>query len=150
MMKQLSSLSVAIAMCAIISAAIPNSAQAAGQRGACQILPGPAAQAILGTVIQTHETPPTTANGATATMCYYIGAQHGATLMASYQASAAEASAGASALAARLSGNGAMSHHGHGSSLAASKGNVVLMVSVRENADAGKLKSLLAAALRGV
>jgi hypothetical protein len=148
MMKQLSPLSAAIAMCAIISAAIPTGAQAAGQRGACQILPGAAAQTILGSAVEAHQSAPTTGNGATATMCYYIGEHHGATLMASYQASAALASASASHLVARLN-NGPMAHMGHGSSLAASKGNVVLMVSVRENADAGKLKSLLAAALRG-
>jgi hypothetical protein len=149
MMKQLSPLSAAIAMCAIVSLAAPNSVQAAGQRGACQILPGAAVQSIFGTEIQAHEAAPTTGNGATARMCYYIGESHGATLMASYQSSAALASASASNLVARMSGNGPMSNHGHGSSLAASKGNVVLMVSVRENADAGKLKPLLAAALRG-
>ena len=148
-MKHFSPLSAAIAMCAIISLATPNNAQAAAQRGACQILPGAAAQTILGSAVEAHQSAPTTGNGATATMCYYIGEHHGATLMASYQASAALASASAANLVARLN-NGPMAHKGHGSSLAASKGNVVLMVSVRENADAGKLKSLLAAALRGV
>lgn len=149
-MRQLLARSGAIAMCAIISAAIPTGAQAAAQRGACEVLTGAAAQAVLGADMEAHEVALATTNGATTTTCNYIGRQHGATLMLYYQASAAEASANASSLTARLSGNGRMSRRGHGSGLAASKGNVVVIVSVRERSDTGKLKSLLAAAMSGL
>ena len=149
-MKQILPLSAAVAMCAIISAATSMSAQAAAQRGACEVMPGAAAQAVLGAGMETHEIALATTNGSTTTTCNYIGREHGATLMLYYQGSAAEASASASNITARLSGNGRTSRRGHGSGLAGSKGNVVVIVSVRERGDAGKLKPLLAAAMSGL
>lgn len=150
-MKQILPLSAAVAMCAIISAAIiPSGAQAATQRGACEVMPGAAAQAVLGAGMETHEIALATTNGSTTTTCNYIGREHGATLMLYYQGSAAEASASASNITARLSGNGRISRRGHGSGLAGSKGNVVVIVSVRERGDVGKLKPLLATAMSGL
>ena len=127
-----------------LSATVDNAN--AAQRTACQILPAATVQTILGFPVMTSGpgAVPTVGNGVTSYQCFYVGEAGGASLFIFYNATAALASAQASTSIARLERMGA----GHGSSLAGSKGNIAFMVSVRNASDAGKLKALLAAAMR--
>jgi hypothetical protein len=138
------SLIAATLVFAVALSATPENANAA-QRTACQILPAATVQTILGSAVMTPGSgaTPTVGNGVTSYQCFYIGKSGGASLFVFYNATAALASAQATTSIPRLERMGA----GHGSSLAGSKGNIAFMVSVRNVADAGKLKALLAAAM---
>lgn len=135
----------AIAFCAVALTGAPGTANAA-QRTACQMLPASTVQTILGSAVMTPGTGavPIVGNGVTSYQCFYVGEKGGASLFIFYNETAAQASLQASTSIVRFERMGA----GHGSSLAGSKGNVAFMVSVRNPADAGKLKALLAAAMK--
>ncbi len=111
------------------------------------MLPAATVQTILGSEVMTPGTgaTPTVTNGVTAYQCFYIGKGGGASLMVSYNPTAAQASAQASMNASRF---GAMAAGHGGASLAGAKGNIAFMVTVRNASNAGKLKALLDAAMR--
>jgi len=132
-------------LCVVAFAGTPNTASAA-QRTACQMLPASTVQTILGSAVMTSGTgaEPTVGNGVTSYQCIYVGEKGGASLSIFYNATAAQASAQATMNTARFARMGTR----HGASIAGSKGNVAFLVSVRNASDAGKLKALLAAAMR--
>jgi hypothetical protein len=140
-----SALLTAVVLCAAAFSATPATANAA-QRTACEMLPAATVQTILGSAVMTPGTgaTPTVTNGVTSYQCFYVGKGGGASLFVFYDATAAQASAQASMNTARFARMGTR----HGASLAGSKGNIAFMVTVRNEADAGKLKSLLDAAMR--
>lgn len=139
------SLVAAALVCALALSATPKPANAA-QKTACEILPAATVQTILGSAVMTPGTgaAPTVAGGTTSYQCFYVGKGGGASLFVYYNATPAQASAQASMNTARFARMGAR----HGGVLAGAKGNIAFMVSVRNAADAGKLKALLDAAMR--
>jgi hypothetical protein len=138
-------LGAAILLCMVALTSTPKTADAA-QRTACDMLPAASVQAILGSPVMTpgKGKTPTVTNGVTSYQCFYVG-KHGASLFIFYNATAAQAAAQASMGASPLE---RFQKARHGSSLKGAKGNIAFMVSVREEADAGKLKPLLDAAMR--
>jgi hypothetical protein len=144
--KRGSALFAATLLCAVALTAAPKSANAA-QKTACQILPAATVQTILGSAVISPGAgaDPTVSNGTTSYQCFYVGKGGGASLFVFYDATAAQASAQATMNTTRFARMGAGRG---GASLAGSKGNVSFMVSVRNPSDAGKLKTLLDAAMR--
>jgi hypothetical protein len=136
----------AIALCIATLAGAANGANAA-QKTACQMLSAATVTTILGSAVITPGAgaAPTVTGGSTSYQCFYVGKGGGASLFVFYDATAAQASAQATMNTARFA---SMSAGRGGASLAGSKGTVSFMVSVRNQSDAGKLKPLLAAAMR--
>jgi hypothetical protein len=143
--KRRAALAAAIVLGAAALTAAPGTANAA-QRTACQMLPAATVQTILGSAVMTPGTgaTPTVTNGVTSYQCFYVGKGGGASLLVFYDATAAQASAQASMNTARFAGMGTR----HGTALSGAKGNIAFMVTVRNAADAGKLKAMLDAAMR--
>jgi len=140
------SLVAASVLCAIALSATPKTANAA-QRTACQMLPAATAQTILGYTVMSPGpgAEPTVTGGSTSYQCFYMGGNGGASLFIYYDATAAQASAQASMNMARFARMGKT--YG-ANTIAGSKGNIAFMVTVRNPSDVGKLKALLAAAMR--